>query len=78
MKPLTIDTLKAADGLQSHGFSSQQAEGLVEFAQALDASEVATKGELALVNLKLNILIGMNTAMLAGVFITVLTLLRTV
>ena len=72
MKTLTIDTHKVVSLLQQKGFTKEQAEGLVEAAREVDTTEIATKHDLELINLKLNIMAGLQIATSAGVFVLML------
>jgi PIN domain nuclease of toxin-antitoxin system len=48
MKSVTLDTHKFILLLQEKGFSREQAEGLIEAVQQIDASELVTKTDLQL------------------------------
>lgn len=48
MKTITLDTHKFILLLQEKGFSKEQAEGLIEAVQQIDASELVTKTDLQL------------------------------
>lgn len=49
-KPVTFDTLSAAQGLREIGFDHNQAEGVVTTISAAVSQTVATKADLALVH----------------------------
>ncbi len=66
MKTLIVDTHRIVELLQQRGFSKDQAEGLVEAAKEVDTSELATRQDFALVNLKLNIMIGLLSFVATG------------
>jgi hypothetical protein len=46
MSALTIDTLEGAQILRKHGFTEEQAIGVVEALREIDASELATRADL--------------------------------
>jgi len=46
MSALTIDTLAVSQTLRKHGFTEEQSIGVVEALKEIDASELATKGDL--------------------------------
>jgi len=46
MSTLAIDTYRAIQTLQSRGYSKDQAEGMVEILKQVDVSELATKGDI--------------------------------
>lgn len=46
MSALTIDTLAVAQTLRKRGFSEEQATGVVEALQSIDAGTLATKADL--------------------------------
>ena len=47
MATLTIDTHKAVTTLKKHGYSEQQAEGVVSVFKDIQLNEVATKADIA-------------------------------
>ena len=77
MSALTIDTLAVSQLLRKHGFTEDQAVGVVEALREIDASRLATKSdvkeveakiETSVANLKVDILRGLvvTQAALAG------------
>ena len=46
MATITIDTLKAANVLKEHGYTKQQAEGLLTVFKDIDLNEVASKSDV--------------------------------
>lgn len=57
MSVLTIDTLAVAQLLRKHGFSEEQATGVVEALREIDVSQLVTKSDLkeAVSDLKVDI-----------------------
>ena len=70
MKTLTVDTHKVITILQEKGYSKEQAEGLLEAARQVDLSELATKADQKVLETKLNLALGLNVAIFAGVLIS--------
>jgi len=46
MTTLVLDTYRAMQTLQSHGYSKEQAEGMLEILHQIDTSELATKNDI--------------------------------
>jgi hypothetical protein len=55
MSALTIDTLAVAQLLRKRGFSEEQAAGVVEALQSIDAGALATKADLREIETKLDV-----------------------
>jgi hypothetical protein len=55
MSALTIDTLAVAQTLRKRGFSEEQATGVVEALQSIDAGALATKADLRQLKLEAKI-----------------------
>ncbi len=53
MSALTIDTLAVSQTLRKHGFTEEQAVGVVTALREVDASELATKGDIREVETKI-------------------------
>lgn len=53
MSALTIDTLAVSQTLRKHGFTEEQAVGVVAALREVDASELATKGDIREVETKI-------------------------
>jgi hypothetical protein len=55
MSVLTIDALAVAQLLRKHGFSEEQATGVVEALREMDASQLVTKSDLKEAGSDLNV-----------------------
>lgn len=54
MSALTIDTLSVSQTLRKRGFTEEQSIGVVEALREIDASELATKGDLRGLEVKID------------------------
>lgn len=54
MSALTFDTLSVSQTLRKRGFTEEQAIGVVEALREIDASELATKGDLREIETKID------------------------
>ncbi len=87
MSALTIDTLAVSQTLRKHGFSEEQANGVVDALREIDASTLATKADIreaeakietSAANLKVDILrwLMVTQIALAGVIIAAVKFVR--
>ena len=72
MATLVKDTHGLISFLQAKGYSKEQAEGFVEAVKEFDLESLATKQQQEVLNAKINMVLGMNTAILAGIIILLL------
>jgi hypothetical protein len=54
MSALTIDTLAVSQTLRKHGFTEEQSVGVVTALREIDASELATKGDIRELEIKID------------------------